>query len=82
MNLTRDDGIEPGTFIMDTSEHKEFRERMRLVLASFTQELPERISEIEALWDRLQTDWDIKALQELHRSVHNLVSNGRTFGYP
>ena len=82
MNFDRDDGIEPGLFIMDTSEHKEFRERMRVLLASFTQELPERISEIETLGNRLQTDWDTKALQELHRSVHNLVSNGKTFGYP
>lgn len=74
--------LQSGTLIMNTSEHKEFRERMHSVLVSFTQELPERISEIEALWESLQTDWNIKALQELHRSVHNLVSNGRTFGYP
>ncbi len=67
---------------MDISEHKEFQERIRLLLASFTQELPERISEIETLWSKLQTDWDIRALQELHRSMHNLVSNGKTFGYP
>ncbi len=67
---------------MHTKEHKEFQERMRLLLASFTQELPDRISEIEALWSKLQIEWDMKALQELHRSVHNLVSNGKTFGYP
>ncbi len=67
---------------MDISEHKEFQERMRLLLASFAQELPERICEIEALWSKLQIDWDIRALQELHRSMHNLVSNGKTFGYP
>lgn len=67
---------------MHIKEHKEFRERMRLLLASFAQELPDRINEIEALWSKLQAEWDIKALQELHRSVHNLVSNGKTFGYP
>lgn len=67
---------------MHIKEHKEFRERMRLLLASFAQELPDRITEIEALWNKLQKEWDSKALQELHRSVHNLVGNGKTFGYP
>lgn len=55
---------------------------MRLVLAAFAQELPHRISEIESLWQKLRSEWDSKALQEMHRSVHHLVSNGKTFGYP
>lgn len=67
---------------MITKEHKEFQERMRLVLAAFAQELPHRISEIESLWQKLRSEWDSKALQEMHRSVHHLVSNGKTFGYP
>lgn len=67
---------------MHTKEHKEFQEKMRWLLASFAQELPDRINEIESLWSKLQIEWDMKALQELHRSVHNLVSNGKTFGYP
>ena len=67
---------------MNVIEHKEFRERMRLLLALFAHELPDRMDEIEALWAKLQIEWDIKVLQELHRSVHNLVSNGKTFGYP
>lgn len=71
-----------GYLIMITKEHKEFQERMRLVLAAFAQELPHRISEIESLWHKLQLEWDSKALQEMHRSVHHLVSNGKTFGYP
>ena len=67
---------------MNTTEHREFRERMRLLLALFAHELPDRMDEIEVLWGKLQIEWDIKVLQELHRSVHNLVSNGKTFGYP
>lgn len=67
---------------MITKEHKEFQERMRLLLAAFAQELPQRISEIAALWNKLRVEWDTKALQEMHRSVHHLVSNGKTFGYP
>ncbi|WP_293004758.1 diguanylate cyclase [Nitrosomonas sp.] len=67
---------------MNMTEHKEFRERMRLLLALFAHELPDRMDEIEALWAKLQIEWNIKVLQELHRSVHNLVSNGKTFGYP
>jgi diguanylate cyclase (GGDEF)-like protein len=67
---------------MITKEHKEFQERMRLLLAAFAQELPQRISEIATLWNKLRVEWDTKALQEMHRSVHHLVSNGKTFGYP
>lgn len=67
---------------MITKEHKEFQDRMRALLAAFAQELPQRISEIESLWGKLRVEWDIKALQEMHRSVHHLVSNGKTFGYP
>ncbi|MBS0496061.1 MAG: diguanylate cyclase [Gammaproteobacteria bacterium] len=67
---------------MITKEHKEFQDRMRSLLAAFAQELPQRIGEIESLWSRLRAEWDTKALQEMHRSVHHLVSNGKTFGYP
>ena len=67
---------------MITKEHKEFQERMRLLLAAFAQELPQRISEIAALWNKLRVEWDTKALQEKYFSVHHLVSNGKTFGYP
>lgn len=55
---------------------------MHVLLALFAQELPDRINEIEAIWNKLQLEWEISALQELHRSVHNLVSNGKTFGHP
>lgn len=55
---------------------------MHVLLALFAQELPDRIDEIEAIWNKLQLEWEMSALQELHRSVHNLVSNGKTFGHP
>ena len=55
---------------------------MHVLLALFAQELPDRINEIEAIWNKLQLEWEMSALQELHRSVHNLVSNGKTFGHP
>lgn len=67
---------------MNTREPKEFQERMHLLLVSFAQELPDRINEIEIIWNQLQTEWEIKALQELHRAAYNLVSNGKMFGYP
>jgi|CXWL01.1.fsa_nt_gi diguanylate cyclase (GGDEF)-like protein len=67
---------------MNNNTHKEFQEIMRLLVISFTEELPNRVNEIEVMWNRLQTEWDMKALQELHRSVHNLVGTGKTFGFP
>lgn len=67
---------------MSNEAHKEFQEKMRLLTASFTEELPNKISEIETLWSKLQAEWDMGALQKLHRSVHNLVGAGKTFGFP
>jgi len=55
---------------------------MHVLLALFAQELPDRINEIEAIWNKLQLEREMSVLQELHRSVHNLVSNGKTFGHP
>lgn len=55
---------------------------MRLLSRSFVQELPARIDEIEALWNKLQIERDMKTLQALHCSVHNLISNGEALGYP
>ena len=40
------------------------------------------MSEIEALWSKLRIEGDMKTLQELHRFVHNLISNGEALGYP
>ncbi|MEK7303113.1 MAG: response regulator, partial [Pseudomonadota bacterium] len=67
---------------MSNEAQKEFQEKMRLLTASFTEELPNKISEIETLWSKLQAEWDMEALQKLHRSVHNLVGTGKTFGFP
>ena len=55
---------------------------MRLLSTSFAQELPAKMSEIEALWSKLRIEGDMKTLQELHRFVHNLISNGEALGYP
>lgn len=61
--------------------HNEFQERMHLLATTFSEELPERISEIEVLWGMLLNGWDVKALQELHRAVHNLAGAGKLFGF-
>lgn len=67
---------------MNTRDHKQFQERVRLLLDSFVQDLPVRIDQIEQQWVQLQTKWDSKAIQALHSLVHNLVSNSMTFGFP
>lgn len=60
--------------------HNDFQERMYLLAMAFSEELPEKISEIEVLWSTLLNEWDVKVLQELHRAVHNLASAGKLFG--
>lgn len=61
--------------------HNEFQERMHLLATAFSEELPEKVSEIEVLWGTLLNGWDVKALQELHRVVHNLAGAGKLFGF-
>ena len=67
---------------MENRVHNEFQEKMCLLVTSFAEELPDRINEIEVIWNRLRTGWDATVLQELHRAVHNLVGTGKTFGFP
>jgi len=67
---------------MENRVHNEFQEKMCLLVTSFAEELPERINEIEVIWNRLLNGWDEIVLQELHRAVHNLVGAGKTFGFP
>ena len=66
---------------MSNKAHYEFQEKMRLLLASFAEELPDRMNAIEVMWNKLQTKWTPKDLQELHRSVYNLADTGRVLGF-
>lgn len=66
---------------MNNKAHNEFQEVLSLLVTTFEKELPDRINEIEVMWNKLQTEWDVKVLQEFYRSIHNLVDISKTFGF-
>lgn len=48
----------------------------------YIEALPSRLDHISQLWDNLkQVNWSEKNLSSLHRLVHQLAGNGKTFGY-
>lgn len=59
----------------------EFQEKIHTLAASFAQQLPEKIGEIEVLWNTLEKDWNLENVQNLHRLLHNLVSESKVFGH-
>ncbi|HBV20962.1 MAG TPA: diguanylate cyclase [Nitrosomonas sp.] len=59
----------------------DFQEKMHLLADAFIKELPEKIADIETSWQQLQNDWDVEALQIVHRKVHGLVGSSKTFGF-
>jgi HPt (histidine-containing phosphotransfer) domain-containing protein len=44
--------------------------------------LPEKVSDLQSLWDRLQSSNDQEVLKTLSRSAHNLAGSAGTFGFP
>lgn len=64
-----------------TSSTAKFQEKLQLLAASYAEKLPQKIIEIEAIWDELKREWNQERLEVLHRMVHSLTGSGKTFGY-
>ena len=58
-----------------------FQEKLQSFAAMYAEKLPNKISEIEKVWQRLQNEWDQNDLVVMHRLVHNLSGSGKTFGF-
>ena len=49
----------------------------------YAQELPNKVGEVAATWEKLLTDRENPALwEEIIRQAHNLAGSGTSFGYP
>lgn len=59
-----------------------FKEKMRLLVESFADELPQQINDIGESWEQLQVKRDVEAVQVLHRQVYSLIDSSKTFGFP
>ena len=55
--------------------------RLQALRDSYAAQLPAKIAEIRALWQRLAAQPNHEDLKTLHRLVHSLSGSGATFGY-
>ena len=57
-------------------------EKLALLQEKYLELLPEKIAEIEALWNKvdLQSVEQLSVLDELYRHIHNLMGSAGTFG--
>ncbi|MDR4516617.1 MAG: diguanylate cyclase [Nitrosomonas sp.] len=59
----------------------DFQEKMHLLADAFIKKLPEKVQDLEAMWQNLQNEWSVETLQKVHRKVHGLVGSSKTFGF-
>jgi len=64
-----------------TDSTAELQEKLRSLAISYAAKLPDKISQIEQTWGRLQTEWNEETLQTLQCMVHSLAGSGKTFGF-
>ena len=58
------------------------RDKIAKLRLSFLEQLPERVAQVRALFERFKADpSDQAAIIELHRHLHNLKGTGRSFGF-
>jgi diguanylate cyclase (GGDEF)-like protein len=60
----------------------DLEEKLRALRATYLTQLPEKLRQIDEVWDKLQADWNSESLHTLHRMVHSLTGSGTTFGMP
>lgn len=57
--------------------------RLTDIQASYIEKLPEKLDQIERLWNKLRYfNWSPDALKILHTIVHTMAGSGKTFGFP
>ena len=67
---------------MENRVNNEFQEKLSMLAAAYAKGLPEKIDEIEAMWNQLLANWSLQTMRDLHRVVHNLAGSGKIFGFP
>ncbi len=61
----------------------ELSSRLRPLQEEYARRLPEKIEQLEELWNKLlYVDWRVDLFALLQRMVHNLAGSGGSFGFP
>ena len=64
-------------------ERDKLQRRMQILQQRYTESLPDRIRQIEALWRQLvQQEENRQVFEQLLHSVHNLTGSGTIYGHP
>lgn len=58
------------------------QERLDALRVTFASHLPERLTDLAARWERIETAaWNANAFIEFHRAAHSLVGSSGTYGF-
>lgn len=64
------------------SEQAVLNQRLSEIKAKYTKTLPEKLNQIEQLWNKLRYfNWTNEGLKLLYSIIHTLAGNGKTFGF-
>ncbi|WDD99775.1 Hpt domain-containing protein [Thalassomonas actiniarum] len=66
---------------MDKKEEL-LKQQLQELKASYQQELPERLSEIRDLWQKITMNWSRQSLTALCTCLHRISGSAASFGYP
>lgn len=61
---------------------KETANKLQLLAENYTKSLPNKLKEIEMLWQSLQKNWDKEIFSQLYHKVHNLHGSAGIYGHP
>ncbi|WDE12581.1 Hpt domain-containing protein [Thalassomonas haliotis] len=66
---------------MDNKEEL-LKQQLQELRTSYQQELPARLAEVKALWQKITINWSSQSLTALHTSLHRISGSAGSFGYP
>lgn len=61
-------------------DHK-IQDKLQKLFASYTEDLPGKLSQLAMQWQDLSSQFSSKKLDEFHRSIHSLCGSAGTYGY-
>ena len=65
-----------------SQQQANLNDKLASIKQSYTDALPEKLDQIERLWNKLRFfNWSSEALKLLFSIVHTLAGNGKTFGF-
>lgn len=65
-----------------SQDMEDFEQELQALKDSYAEQVPEKLSQIEALWDSLANNgWDPEIFNTFHRTVHSMAGSAPVFGF-